>query len=156
MRKIVFFILLVGLFACKPSKDVSSVSSKLVIIEKQIDTVLYSRPDSSGLVALLKCDSLGNAYLAEIMSLKTGKASRSEISLKNNVITLDCKVDSMAVYLKMWKQNNTLVDSTATIVTLYKDRPKTKFEALLDKSILILLLTSFLVFIIYVSIKRIM
>ena len=45
----------------------------------------------------------------------------------------------MAVYMKMYRQFRSTSASSATVVTVYKDKPKGKFEAFLDKAIYLLI-----------------
>jgi len=73
------------------------------VTEVHHDTLAYTKPDSASINALLRCDSLGNVYVAEITRLKSGKATTQTFKLKDNKLSVDCKVDSMAVYLKIAK-----------------------------------------------------
>lgn len=140
MKKLCLILIIsFGFYSCHPGKRLSSSHHETRVSEQQIDTVLYSVPDSASITALLRCDSLGNAYLAEITQLKTGRSTRPEIRIRDNYIHLKCQVDSMAVYMKMYRQFRSTSDSSATVVTVYKDKPKGKFEAFLDKAIYLLI-----------------
>jgi hypothetical protein len=55
--------------------------------------------DSSLIVALLECDSLGNVLLKELMTLQ-GQRVRQDIMLRNNTITVGAYADSVLVHLK--------------------------------------------------------
>ncbi len=125
-----------GLISCHTGKQLQS--TKTTVTERQTDTVLHTLPDSATLTALLKCDSLGNAYLAEITQLKTGRATRPEVRIKDNFIYLKCTVDSMAVYVSMHRQFKTTSDTTSTVVTVFKERQKGKLETFLDRAIILL------------------
>lgn len=139
MKKLIFLIFLLALVSCRSTKPTSSGVRKSVFEVRSKDTVIFSQPDSASITALLRCDSLGNAYLAEITQLKTGRSTRPEIRIRDNYIHLKCQVDSMAVYMKMYRQFRSSSDSSATVVTIYKDKPKGKFEAFLDKAIYLLI-----------------
>ncbi|MHC1773852.1 MAG: hypothetical protein AB9834_00425 [Lentimicrobium sp.] len=127
-----------GLISCHTGKQSTALSTKTTITERQTDTVLHSLPDSAILTALLKCDSLGNAYLEEIIQLKTGRATRPEVRVKDNFIYLKCRVDSMAVYVSMHRQFKATSDTTSTVVTVFKERQKGKLETFLDRAIILL------------------
>ncbi len=138
MKTLIYLFTLLTLLSCKSNKPLSSLESKTVIIEKQTDTVVYTRPDSASSIALLKCDSVGNVLLSQITGLKTGRSSTASIRVKDNFIFLDCKVDSMAVYLAKHREFKSVTDTSATIVTVYKDKPKGKLEAFVDNLLIVL------------------
>ena len=139
MKKLILILIIsFGFYSCHPGKRISSAHRETIVSEQQIDTVLYTVPDSASITALLKCDSLGNAYLAEITQLRSGRSTRPEIRVRDNYVHLKCQVDSMAVYAKLYRKFTSATDSSATIVTVYKDKQKGKFEAFLDKAIFLL------------------
>lgn len=74
-------------------------------IERVRDTTVILPADSAWLKGLLKCDSLGNAYLAQITELKTGKNVRAKVIVRDNKIYVGCNVDSASVYIA-WKEKN--------------------------------------------------
>jgi hypothetical protein len=123
--------------ACRTSRTSSSGHSIVTRTDIQIDTIVFTRPDSAGIVALIKCDSLGNAYLSEITRLQTGRSVRPSLSVKNNHAYFDCKVDSMAVYIKLSRRFESVSDTTATVVTVFKDREKGKLEKFIDSVFLL-------------------
>jgi len=115
MKKIIFLLLLLAMASCKSNKPLSSTISRSMVIERQVDTVVYTLPDSASIVALIRCDSLGNAYLSEIEKLMTGRAVRPSLTVKENKAIFDCKVDSMAVYLNMYRRFESQTDTTSVI-----------------------------------------
>jgi hypothetical protein len=137
-KKLILLIALLALVSCRSTKPTSSGVSKSVVSESSKDTVMFTQPDSATLTALLKCDSLGNAYLAEITHLKTGRATSPQIRVKDNFIYLKCRIDSMAVYVSMHRQFKTTSDTTSTVVTVFKERQKGKLETFLDRAIILL------------------
>lgn len=60
----------------------------------------YTKPDSSSIKALLYCDSLGNVQMKYIAELLMGNAVKPKVSIKDNYIYLQCKIDSAQVYNK--------------------------------------------------------
>ncbi|MBK6346549.1 MAG: hypothetical protein IPF68_11540 [Bacteroidales bacterium] len=137
MKKIFLLLALLALVSCRSTKPTSSGVSKSVVEERSKDTLMFTQPDSASLVALIRCDSLGNAYLAEIARLKTGRSVRPSLRVKNNLAYFDCKVDSMAVYLSLYKRFEKVSDTTSAIVTVYQDRKKGRLEKFMDGAILI-------------------
>lgn len=125
MKKLFIIFSILALVSCKSTKPVITGSSSTIVIEKQWDTVVYTRPDSSQLMAIIKCDSLGKVYLSEIIRLKTSSTIKPEIKVKENILTLNCIVDSLAVYVRMQKKYEKLQDTSSTVITVYRDKPKT-------------------------------
>lgn len=63
------------------------------------DTILYPAPADSGLIeAYLECDSLGRVRLQQIMRYMAGKLTVPHMTIKDNMVRFDCKVDSMRVF----------------------------------------------------------
>jgi hypothetical protein len=96
---------------------------------------LFTLPDSASIVALIRCDSLGNAYLSEIEKLKTGRAVRPSLTVKDNKAIFDCKVDSMAVYLKMYRRFESQTDTTS--VKRYVEKKPGLLERFVDGFLLV-------------------
>jgi len=135
MKKMFFLLLLLALASCKGNRSLTSSVSRNVVIEKQLDTVLFTLPDSASIVALIRCDSLGNAYLSEIEKLKTGRAVRPSLTVKDNKAIFDCKVDSMAVYLKMYRRFESQTDTTS--VKRYVEKKPGLLERFVDGFLLV-------------------
>lgn len=79
-----------------PCSGVDSIRTEYV--ETVRDTIITIPGDSASITALLKCDSLGNVYIAMIDQLKLGTHVKPKIEIKNNWLKADCKVDSMQIY----------------------------------------------------------
>lgn len=125
MKNLLILLIIPMLFSCKAEKEIQQSNFRdRVVIVKERDTIAYTKPDTATLNALIKCDSAGNAYIAEITNLKNGRGTRSQISLKNSQLQVDCIVDSMAVYLQMSSKYESTNDSTQTVITIYKEREK--------------------------------
>lgn len=113
MKKILLILsLTLLLFSCKTRHEVIQYVTKtdtfmLTIRERIRDTIKFSAPDTATFEALLKCDSLNNAYFQQITT-KTGKHTQIIFSLKYDTIRLSAIVDSFAVYLK-WKEKDSII-----------------------------------------------
>lgn len=70
-------------------------------------------PDSASILALLRCDSLGNVYLTTITQLQ-GRIVNQALSLENNELKVDATTDTRD------KKETIRRDS---IRTVYKDKP---------------------------------
>lgn len=71
-------------------------------IETVRDTVIKVKADSSSIQLLIECDSLNEAYLSRLLTYQTGTNSMiPEVIIKDRILTVKCKVDSMAVYSKI-------------------------------------------------------
>lgn len=150
MKKLLFIFALVIICSCKSTKPVTTgVTTTTTIIEKQLDTVLFTKPDSSSIIALIKCDSLGNAYLSEIKELKIGRVTSPEIKIRNNYIYLKCKVDSMAVYNSLYKRYESIRDTSSTVITVYKNKPKSAFQNFSNGLLILILLSGLITGLIY-------
>jgi|GEM_PF-1779263 len=137
MRTFVILFMVLSFTACKTNRTSTASHTAISRTEIQIDTLVFTRPDSASIIALIRCDSLGNAYLSEITRLQTGRSVKPSLSVKNNLAYFDCKVDSMAVYMKLFRRFESVSDTTATVVTVYKDRQKGRLEKFIDSVFLL-------------------
>lgn len=109
-------IWVLGLVSCRTPEPVIIRDVRVEKVTETLrDTVVNILPDSASMQALLKCDSLGNVYMDQITELELGKNVKPKIRLVNNTITLDCIVDSLAVYVT-WKERYTAVSDSVTTV----------------------------------------
>lgn len=75
------------------------VNQKETITETIRDTVIKIAPDSSSIEMLILCDSTNQAYLSQILNYESGKqAGVPQVVIKDRILTVKCRVDSMAVY----------------------------------------------------------
>lgn len=63
--------------------DSTSIATNNITIDKEVQLA----PDSALVAALLRCDSLGNVYLAEINTLN-GERVKQQLTLKDNNLTV--------------------------------------------------------------------
>lgn len=125
--------LILMLAGCKVIKPIAPVSSSSSMeIEYIHDSIAFALPDSASIKALAACDSLGNVYIKQIVSLTTGRNTRPDFHVKDNYIMLRCKVDSAAVFVKMSSRykstSDTLRMPVAVEVLAYKDKPLSWFQ----------------------------
>lgn len=116
LRKYIIFVSVVILAAgCKtPEPIIIRDVHYEKVVETLRDTFIDIKPDTASIKALLKCDSLGNVYLEHISEIKMGNKVKPEIQIIENIITLDCIVDSIAVYFA-WKERFTEKTDTTLI-----------------------------------------
>lgn len=103
MKRLLFIFLTIALLGCRSQKPVASEQKERIVTNREVietlrDTMIYVS-DSASILALVKCDSAGQAYLSEIQALRLGKLMQPSITLSNSQLTVDCKVDSAAIYL---------------------------------------------------------
>lgn len=112
MRFIVTILNLALFAACHPAKhleqtrevkrDSTQSEAHSQSEEKVRDSVVYALPDESLLEMLVRCDSLNQAHVSEIISLKNGRRLVApSVRIDSNRITINCKVDSLAVYYRI-------------------------------------------------------
>jgi len=77
--------------------DSSSVTTDESVQEK--DSITYLPADSSWLKALLECNEYGQVVFRELQEYKNGKnVEVPVVSVEDNVLTVKCRVDSLAVF----------------------------------------------------------
>ncbi len=118
------------------------------IVEIFRDSIVKIPADSSIIKALLKCDSLGNVYVATIDMYSPGKNIKPEIVVKNNWLTAICKVDSMKVYITYRDRYERKTEEKLKIA--YKEKELSKWQIYLIETAKILLSILALVVIFYV------
>lgn len=112
MKILAIIVILVALASCRTPQPV--VVEKLrTVTEREVvrDTVVQIKPDSASITALLRCDSLGNVYMDQILLLKTGRNVKPQVRIVENIITLECEVDSTAVYFLLRDRYTHTTDS---------------------------------------------
>lgn len=132
MKKL-FAILLIGLlsiltYSCGTTRekcrekypcDQGSTVEKVITIKEIVrDTVVYTTPDEGTVTALLRCDSLGNVYIKQIIDLKAvGTSQPPNIRIRDNIIRVVVPVDSQAVYMTLKDRYETTDQKTTVIPT---------------------------------------
>lgn len=72
------------------------------VIETLRDTVVRIDADSSMIQALIECDSLGQAYIKELIEVKSGKRMPPpKIKIIKDTLKIQASSDSMAIYLTL-------------------------------------------------------
>ena len=72
----------------------NNTHDSVYVYVENTDTMVVVEPDSASMRALLKCDSMGNVLLRELEQ-EQGRNIALSATLKGNVITVDCKQDSL-------------------------------------------------------------
>lgn len=126
MRNILIIALMALAFTgCMTTKPVIEYRDNLVTVtEREWDSVFFTEPDSASIMALIECDSTNNAYISRILSLQAGIATRPAIKIVDRVLTAKCKVDSMAVYVRMKSKFKTTDQVKTIIKTEFIEKPE--------------------------------
>ena len=72
----------------------ANTHDSVYVYVENTDTMVVVEPDSASMRALLECDSMGNVLLRELEQ-EQGRNIALSATLKGNVITVDCKQDSL-------------------------------------------------------------
>ena len=98
MRRCILYILIAfSLSACKsvaPCVVGTNTHDSVYVYVENKDTLVVVEPDSASMRALLECDSMGNVLLRELEQ-EQGRNIALSATLKGNVLTVDCKQDSL-------------------------------------------------------------
>lgn len=90
------------------------------------DSISYISQDSSWIKLYLECNAQGQVLIRQLDSYKQGKnVSLPQVSVKNNLLTAQCKVDSIEVYNRISKHFKKEFQ--------YKDRIVTKEKTIVKK-----------------------
>ena len=138
-RVLIFSLILFVLASCKPlESSTKSTHDKETRIERY-DSIVGVAGDSAMAALLLRCDSLGNVYVDELMTVQ-GKRIRMELELRNKqrqldslgnlkpteqrknqplLIKMDCKEDSLQVLVHALQQRITEYEKNDTTRTEY-------------------------------------
>lgn len=104
--KLVAFILLIFLFACRPCKELTSttiIENDTLIIYR--DSLIVIPADSSWFQAMLECDSANKVIIREL-ELHQGQRVNQTVTFKDKYIYITAEVDSEKVYVR-WKELHT-------------------------------------------------
>ena len=72
----------------------TNTHDSVYVYVENTDTMVVVEQDSASMRALLECDSMGNVLLRELEQ-EQGRNIALSATLKGNVITVDCKQDSL-------------------------------------------------------------
>jgi hypothetical protein len=96
---------LATMLSCSPCKELinttvketkDSVNTKTTITEKEKS--VFTAADSAAIKMLVKCPENGVLNIPEV--IKKSKNTTAKASIKNNVLSVDCKCDALEVKLK--------------------------------------------------------
>jgi len=127
---------------------------RTVIEEKVRDTTIYLN-DSSGITALLECDSLGRVRIKQITDYYAGQFVKPKIVIKDNYLQADCTIDSAKVYVS-WKEKHVTSTTSTSQTVIVKENYLTGwqwFQLWTGKILIILILVLLVLFIGYRIVK---
>lgn len=103
----------------------TNTHDSVYVYVENTDTMVVVEPDSASMRALLECDSMGNVLLRELEQ-EQGRNIALSATLKGNVITVDCKQDSLQQLvnrlrevLREYETNDTKEVVTVEVVPKY-------------------------------------
>ncbi|MCX6276935.1 MAG: hypothetical protein NT004_02415 [Bacteroidetes bacterium] len=101
-----------------PPQTVKSDSVSITVFEKETDTIFRVTADSSWLKALIECDKKGNATIKNLTDYSSGqRAGLPRINIHDNVLTADCKCDSIKIHALLKNRETTIDKRTDTTIT---------------------------------------
>ena len=106
---------LLTISGCKVKQYVASSDTITVVREVPHDSLIYIS-DSSGLAALIECDSLGKIHLKEIQDYYKGQFVKPKVEIRNNYVEVACIVDSAQIYLTWKSRDRSTVITTVQVV----------------------------------------
>lgn len=105
MKKWTWMLMLPFLLpACRSVRELNRETGETVKIVREVrrDTILRLQADSSLLRALLECDSAGQVVMKELSDYRSGlRLKIPEVKIRNNVLTVTAKVDSLSIFLTL-------------------------------------------------------
>lgn len=115
---VIAFAIVVAVSGCRSVKHVTTDQHRhdsVVYLERTVvkdSLIRVPVPADSALIeAIVECDSLNQAHIAYIVSLTDGARARVSMKLENNVLSLQCKCDSFAVYSILHTRYQELAES---------------------------------------------
>ena len=103
----------------------TNTHDSVYVYVENTDTIVVVEPDSASMMALLECDSMGNMLLRELEQ-EQGRNIALSATLKGNVLTVDCKQDSLQQLVnrlrevvREYETNDTKEVVTVEVVTKY-------------------------------------
>lgn len=98
-----------ALYACSQKtyqQPPNEPTNTTIITETIHDTTIVLQPDTATIIALIRCDSTGQAYLEQLQELQANTNIHQQLQIENNRLSATAKIDPMAIYLT-WKQRDT-------------------------------------------------
>jgi len=109
-----------------PPQITKTDSVKVSVHETVRDSIIQVPADSSWLKSWIECDSLGQAKIKELIDYHGGqRAQMPRINLHNNILTADCKCDSVTIHAIL-KNRETVIDHRSD-TTITPPAVKVKF-----------------------------
>lgn len=120
MKKLIYILIIALISSCttyqKCNEKYPCLTTSDTITKEIIkDTTVFAPPDFASLEALLKCDSNGQILL-KLLNQNQGIKTKIIYRLKDNIIRVDCKVDSMAIYMQFKIRETTITTNKVQVL----------------------------------------
>lgn len=123
----ILLLTLLFIVSCSTSKkltrntktDTTEVTDSVrtqIIRERVVEEVIKTVPDSSSMKALAECNEQGEVLIKEILDYRSGKSVKTVVKVVDNIIEVDCIVDSLEVYRILKEQEMEETSSNETKV----------------------------------------
>ena len=109
--------------AYRPAAETAATADTVTVHIIERDTAVIVRSDSALVRALLECDSAGSARLREVIELRNGLRVRApDLTIRGDTLTVRSRVDSMAIYLKLYDRFKDTRHEQTTVRTVQANR----------------------------------
>ena len=154
IRNICILTLIILFAACSPHahKTIERTATDTVIVNKVLrDTTIMVQRDSSLLRALIECDSVGNARLAELIEYRAGEHLRvPDVRIQGNKLVVKAEVDSFSIAMSYFETHTELMQKETLVQTKIVEVNKLNF---MQRALLYIGALALLGIIIYLLIK---
>ncbi len=118
MKKLLFILSLSALFACSSTRKFTQTTHQkqtdsVFVTKLRVDTILKTLPDSSSIMALVKCQENGKA-IVQMLQSNTGKRINTIIKMKHDTILLQSRIDSAKIYFSYFQNNKYRLQTKTT------------------------------------------
>jgi hypothetical protein len=124
------------------------------------DTTIIVKPDSASMKAKLKCDSLGNVLVSELLDYKTGKKVTIRWRVIDNILYVECDYSGYELIINLQQQHyRQTIDRLKTVtITTWSPNWWEKLYLTIGKSfvwvLLGLIIIGLIVFTVKIYIKK--
>lgn len=152
MKYLILFVSLLTFSSCVTKKKCSKrYPAKVEIIYK--DSLVFKdsliqvlKRDTLVQTIKLECDSNNNVVIRDFKS-KGQKTIKSNVTLKDNILTTQCIIDSMSVSIK-WNEHH-IIDKKKEVETIEVIKPLTRWQ----NFIIVLGYFSLIVIVLYITFR---
>jgi hypothetical protein len=124
------------------------------VVEHEIvhKEVIKTVPDSASIKALIRCNEKGEALIQQITELNTGRAIKPSVKIVHDTLTLECVVDSLAIYHEYYGRFHQ-EDSTSVTQVESEEEMKKEPAMLFNRWLLSYAIILTLIVVLYLVIK---